>query len=636
MGFKNGDYESQNKVSRQITAGDEINPSTAKVEFSEPQPEVEEMSSENDTSKDNEPGPQLTVSKQQYQTWTPSTLQDRRHSVASEQIVSDDEHVLLLTSENVLKRADQRIKQCIDIEIALKVFWESYKNDGEFPSDAIDIREQIEILNTTLTEILARIKQHSYPPEIAKFAVYELDTLIWSLGKSLVVLESEFALFEIHTATPRWRRTIWARMLTDFQERNTCSLLEHLRINGSFASGLLADLQQDRLFSAASEQLKEQVTEMNRRPFSVNLASRERSSSRQDRQSSPPYPRQRTPSPPNDYITNSIAIHRPICKRRSDSSGTDMQSAIGSGSDKTKASKTNTLKLPQRPARRAPVYPARSYSPREYSPDSDTIFRQHWSERRRRRFPSGNVNWLWICQVDTIPGYFATPWKNLFSEPICTGAISVLLRGLDFYTNSSTKRTADRLPRYDDWIRTGNRTYPSYAINAKGGIVVSGTYDMVKFDAFDNCIPPIELLEWDSHQVQKSYAHELPTILANTAELMSLDCWLSFCGRLPEICNGPSNLLRNMPALVQRIMVDFEDELRIVDRTSSDGGFQIIQQIADNLKQALVEHNLSEPEQLFAIVALLRAAKTALCVIRGTDTTKLRDVLLHDVQVYLA
>jgi hypothetical protein len=83
-------------------------------------------------------------------------------------------------------------------------------------------------------------------------------------------------------------------------------------------------------------------------------------------------------------------------------------------------------------------------------------------------------------------------------------------------------------------------------------------------------------------------------------------------------------------------MTDFKVEFENTDRTSSEGGFQIIQDIAESLKQALIDHKLSKPEQLFAIVALLRAAKTALCVIHGTDTAKLREVLLHDVQVYLA
>ncbi|MCJ1351508.1 MAG: hypothetical protein MMC33_001492 [Icmadophila ericetorum] len=76
---------------------------------------------------------------------------------------------------------------------------------------------------------------------------------------------------------------------------------------------------------------------------------------------------------------------------------------------------------------------------------------------------------------------------------------------------------------------------------------------------------------------------DVATLMNDLAELMSLDCWLSFGGLLPEICDGPSNLFRTMPALVQRIMIDFEVEFEILDRTSKDGGFQIIQDVADSL-----------------------------------------------------
>jgi len=51
--------------------------------------------------------------------------------------------------------------------------------------------------------------------------------------------------------------------------------------------------------------------------------------------------------------------------------------------------------------------------------------------------PTGEVNWLWLCQADIIPGYWATPWKHLFSEAVCLGAISVLLKLLETFTDAT-------------------------------------------------------------------------------------------------------------------------------------------------------------------------------------------------------
>jgi hypothetical protein len=117
---------------------------------------------------------------------------------------------------------------------------------------------------------------------------------------------------------------------------------------------------------------------------------------------------------------------------------------------------------------------------------------------------------------------------------------------------------------------------------------------------------------------------------------MALDSWLSFCGRLPEICNGRNNLVRDMPALVQKIMSDFEYEFRNVDRTATEGGWQIIKEMADLVLHELEKLTLDDGEQLFTIVAVLRAAKMALCVVQGPSTVMLRDILLRDVQVYVA
>jgi hypothetical protein len=249
----------------------------------------------------------------------------------------------------------------------------------------------------------------------------------------------------------------------------------------------------------------------------------------------------------------------------------------------------------------------------------------------------GTVNWLWICQTDVVPGYFATPWQSHFSESTCFGAIAVMLEALDRFTEASTLRYVERLPHCESWVHQGKGTHPSYAINAMGGIVVSAKYKRVKFTTFTTPIPPIELLRLDEHQVNRSISsNSNRTIVECLAELMALDSWLSFCGRLPEICNGRNNLIQDMPALVQKIMSDFEYEFRNVDRTATEGGWQIIKEMADLVLHELEKLTLDDGEQLFTIVAVLRAAKMALCVVQGPSTVMLRDILLRDVQVYVA
>lgn len=187
-----------------------------------------------------------------------------------------------------------------------------------------------------------------------------------------------------------------------------------------------------------------------------------------------------------------------------------------------------------------------------------------------------------------------------------------------------------------NWTYAGKTTYPSYAHNSKGGIVVSGVYRPTKFSAFERAIAPIELLYSYDYQVDRSPLHTAESVTESIAELVGLDSWLSMAGRLPEIMGGRSDLLRTLPTLIQRIMTDFRLEFESLDRTSNNGGLQIIQTIAEALLLTLHEQNLTEAEQLFMIVALLRTAKVGLCIARGPDTSKLADVLKNDVQVYLA
>ena len=211
-----------------------------------------------------------------------------------------------------------------------------------------------------------------------------------------------------------------------------------------------------------------------------------------------------------------------------------------------------------------------------------------------------------------------------------------MLEALEYLTDSSTLRYVEKQTHCEGWVYQGKSTYPSYAINAMGGVIVSGTYSRVKFEWFETRIPPIELLRSYEYQVARSsLGGSTRTVLERLGELIGLDSWLSFCGRLPEIYDGRNNLLRSMPALVQKIMTDFEYEFSHLERTPAEGGLQIVKEMAELIIRTLEKEMLSEEEQIFAIVAVLRAAKMALCVVHGPSTVKLRDILVNDVQVYL-
>jgi len=261
---------------------------------------------------------------------------------------------------------------------------------------------------------------------------------------------------------------------------------------------------------------------------------------------------------------------------------------------------------------------------------STSITKENWIK--------GAVSWLWICQADVLPGYVATPWQDHFPESTCFGTIAIMLEALSHFTNVSTLQYVERLPHCESWIFEGKSTYPCYAINARGGMIVKADYKCAKFNALMTKIPPIQLLHPDPSKRHPGHAHRTNStsvIVDSLAELMSLDSWLSFCGRLPEICNGRNNLLQKMPALVQKLMTDFEYEFGNIDRSAAEGGLQLIKEMAHLVLDELGRLMLEEGERLFTIVAVLRAAKMALCVVQGPRTEMLRDILLRDVQVYL-
>lgn len=527
----------------------------------------------------------------------------RRHSSAHTENSNTFTHELLqLSSDSILKKARERINQCKDIPVALEYFLKSQTDPRYSVDEVIAIHEQLNHTNIMMKKILVIAKQAHEQRSLDNRTVSDLEVLVANLGKCLDVLETGFELFEIAHMDVKSQQKTWDEMLLMFERQNSNSLLDHLQVTCSFGDALLKSLRAGSVSSHDSNELKTVLLEMNQMQPESSLSI--------------------LPKRPSSKAT----LRRPRRARQSRLRPYHYQY----DSDDISGSEAGSLDSKQR---QRPDLRHEKDTQNQDGSSSAAATEEQFS-------PTGSVNWLWICQADIIAGYFATPWKGLFSEAVCIGAISTILKGLDTLTDSSTRRYVETQQRCQDWISTGKTTYPSYALNAKGGVVISGLYKRVSFAGFPSHLPPIELLHSYDHQVRRGvrHQHQQPSALVDElAELMGLDTWLSLCGRTAPIYDGPSNLLRTLPALAQRILSDFEFEFANLDRTTStDGGFQLIQTVAESLAAALAEQNLSEPERLFAMVAFLRAAKTALCVVRGSDTNKLRDVLEHDIQVYLA
>ena len=262
--------------------------------------------------------------------------------------------------------------------------------------------------------------------------------------------------------------------------------------------------------------------------------------------------------------------------------------------------------------------------------------RERAEKRRNRAKNRGRVKWFWVTQMDVVPGIWATPWHGCFYEDVCIGATQVILHALLGLTNDKVIRyVAEEATRqYLAWADRENPTFPAYAINARNGVVVTGQYGQVKVPAFAQKIPPLELHYSYEHQVSDSWVKDAKSSRARTAELMAIDSWLSICGRTPEIVTGRGNLLRKTPALVQFVMDEYGDDFEELQLSATEGGLQVVQNVTGNIMDTLEDQRLSEAEQIYCLVAMLRAVKVARSIIQGVDTRLVDDIILKDAQVY--
>lgn len=541
-----------------------------------------------------------------------------------EQPLSYEEELVLIKTEGILKQARESTEQCKDIIVTLRFFTD---NQPSVDTEVNEICQYVQALNSLLKRCLMIVEPMHNQKRVIAFVNTEVDVLVRGLRVAFNAFERRFGLFEITSLHFDERQRAWNDLLSAFADHFSCSLLEYLSVSCRFAKEIVANLNAGVLSSPESNFLKSRLARMG------NL-----SKSSADSTS----PASRSHSLPPAYPATSRFLHSP-------SRLTQSPPDFPENSSRSERSMKQHAGI--RKPRKVRLYRKRAIGRRTWSRDRDRLPGSSESDystdssdptstdstlAEPKATPTGEINWLWICQADLIPGFLATPWKATFSEDVCIGAISITLSILEKFTDSTNCGYVDTQGRCQAWIDAGNSTYPSYAHNANGGVVISGIYNPVKFTSLETQIPAIELLHSYNHQVDRAYFHSTDIVRENLGELMGLDSWLSICGRLPEISDGPTNLLRTLPTLVQRIMTEFDLEFSSLDRTSSDGGLRIIQTIADSLLQLFMEHGLSAAEQQFTTVALLRTAKMALCVARGSDTLGLRDVLVHDVQVYMA
>ncbi|KAI0439404.1 hypothetical protein F4803DRAFT_531331 [Xylaria telfairii] len=263
---------------------------------------------------------------------------------------------------------------------------------------------------------------------------------------------------------------------------------------------------------------------------------------------------------------------------------------------------------------------------------------------RNRAVDLTTVDMFWLCQTDAMSGTWATPWeRHLPISSALDGAVTVILEALLGFLDEGTSlcytshqyRAQFAYKRTAKWMFQGKFTCPAYGQNARGGIIAAGTFRGVHIPCFESMIPVLELLHSYDWQVDSDLHDQSENGEEQNVELMRIDSWLSYVGRLHEIVSGPHNLLRQTPALVHLLMDEFEIDFQNIDLSAREGGLQDIQGLAENVMDRLTDEELTQPEQLYVLVALLRGVKAAQRVLAGSDTSQVMDILLKDVQAHL-
>ncbi|KAL8648670.1 MAG: hypothetical protein Q9226_005901, partial [Calogaya cf. arnoldii] len=517
----------------------------------------------------------------------------RHQSLENEDVLTYAEEIMFIHFDHILKRLTICTEQCKDVITTLQSV---QTIQPELGPNVPEIYGMIKDTNTSVKELLFHIEPLRANKKVANIVNSKLDKLLLGLQKALDAIQARFDLFDVTSLTPDDRQAAWQGTLDWFQKQYDISIGEYISIVRSFSTEIASNFQAGIYTSPEADLLMKRLSEAN---------SHRRASSK------PAY----IPEDPRQLHSSrsrSRYFHSP--SRFTDSPRVSpIDQTFHRPSFCDEVPKHSSRRPPHRNAiqyRRYPTDTSSSYSTSDtddsFSSKTDTSSLTLASSKSSY---TGEMKWFWISQADVLPGYFATPWKDLFSSAECVGTISVLLKSLEMFTNESNFQYVESQHDSISWLGQGKTTYPSYAHNAVGGVVVAGTYRATMFHSFKNPIAPLELLKCYDHQVDRNFSVSAQAVIHSTAELMGLDTWLSFSGRQSEIIHGPSSLLRTLPTLIQQIMTNFHLEFTRVDRTSKDGGSRIIKTSSDSLLEYLKEQGLSDAERLFCVVALLRTAK---------------------------
>ncbi|KAI0483459.1 hypothetical protein F4859DRAFT_399733 [Xylaria cf. heliscus] len=271
--------------------------------------------------------------------------------------------------------------------------------------------------------------------------------------------------------------------------------------------------------------------------------------------------------------------------------------------------------------------------------------REKRNRARNRAVDLTKMDMFWMCQTDIVSGTWATPWgRHLPITSALDGAVTMVLEALLGFLDEGFSLCYTGGPNYvirfsyettANWLSYNKFTWPAYGQNARGGVIAAGTYRGVRVKCFETMVPALELLHSYAWQVDSNLHERSENGEELNVELVRIDSWLSYVGRLPEITEGPHDLLRQTPALVHLLMDEFEIDFQNIDLSASEGGLQDIQGLTANVMDFLTDEELTQPEQLYVLVALLRGVKAAQCVLAGSDTGPVLDILLKDVQAHL-
>lgn len=213
----------------------------------------------------------------------------------------------------------------------------------------------------------------------------------------------------------------------------------------------------------------------------------------------------------------------------------------------------------------------------------DKTRQSRYENQSKNSAPRLDIAWFWAAQTDTLPGYWATPWRTSF-PPSSVGAVAIIIEALmgfvekdvNFSYVDPNDTQQETIHRCGKWINAGLSTHPGYAINARSGTVVAGNYRSCHFRDFEAFLPPIELISNYQHQVSAVPDVSAKYVRTRTIELMALDSWLSMASRTHEILLGEIGMARSTPVVVRDVMHPFLPDFQSVDRMADQGGLQSI------------------------------------------------------------